>query len=208
MTKDLRKFLRRYTSLSVAIDIIKNSHLVLLDPSSWDDKNDCYFIEIYKERLKRSSVQAACFTKASETYHHWRIFTQGSEGICIEFDRERLEGCLIGQDGIRFDEVEYLTVEQLKRKNVNDLPFVKRVGYGDEREWRIFSDIQDGDSRTRVVKISPDCISRIIINPWMPSSLASNVRSILKKLVVSKLKIEKSGLTNSALWKAVGDGLN
>lgn len=61
---------KRYTDLPSLIQILMNRELTLLDPSSWDDKNDSYFISTYKEKKQLQSVLALCFTKKSETYHH------------------------------------------------------------------------------------------------------------------------------------------
>lgn len=191
--------------MSSAIDILKNSHLVLLDPSTWDDKNDFYFINLYKNKLAIKSVQASCFTMATETYHHWRIFTQGSDGICIEFNREHLERILSLEENLRYAEVEYLPIKDLKNKQIIDLPFLKRVGYSDEREWRIFSNSSNTEQKVRSIPLDISCISRIVINPWMPESLVENVRKVLKDLAKDKISVEHSGLTNSNRWKEAGN---
>ena len=59
--------------------------ITLLDPQSWDDSNDSRYLALYKEKKKLTTVLALCFTQASETYHHWRVFANGSSGICITF---------------------------------------------------------------------------------------------------------------------------
>jgi hypothetical protein len=41
--------LKRYTTLSSALDVLENKRLTLLDPAKWDDRNDTYFIELYRQ---------------------------------------------------------------------------------------------------------------------------------------------------------------
>jgi len=84
--------LRRYTNLAATVHLLRNRCLTLLNPESWDDRNDAYFLAQYKERTNASSVLALCFAEASETYHHWRVFSSGGDGVCIEFDRPKLLG--------------------------------------------------------------------------------------------------------------------
>jgi hypothetical protein len=83
--------LRRYTNLAATIHILKSRHISLLSPAFWDDRNDAFFMRRYKERKSAKSVLALCFAEASETYHHWRVFSHGSDGTCIEFDKGHLE---------------------------------------------------------------------------------------------------------------------
>ena len=75
----LKKFLRRYTDLPAIAYSLKARCITLLDPQSWDDRNDSYFLRRYKDERKLSSVLALCFTQSSEKYHHWRVFAGGVE---------------------------------------------------------------------------------------------------------------------------------
>ena len=197
--------------MSSALDTLVNQKLVLLSPSKWDDTNDVDFMELYRAYTKAESVLALCCTMASETYHHWRIFTQGMEGVCIEFDKQSLENSLHNDASIITRPVDYLLVKDLEAFGPQDahrLAFVKRDGYSDEREWRIVSCSQEKAKLTCDVPIPLFSISRIILNPWLPPPLAANIRSIIKNIPgCSSLKIETSALTNSSRWKAAGKKL-
>lgn len=61
---------RRYTTLPFLLDILHEKRLPLLDPASWEDKNDSYYLELYKSGKRLKSVLAICFAEAQETYHH------------------------------------------------------------------------------------------------------------------------------------------
>jgi hypothetical protein len=208
--RDLEKYVRRYTTLSSAIYTLREQKLVLLNPSKWDDTNDVYFMELYRAHKGAEAVLALCCTKAAETYHHWRVFTQGIEGVCIEFYQEKLKASL--RPSIIGRSVDYLLVSELEALSpdldADRLPFIKREGFGDEREWRIITTSSEVAKQTEDVPIQFDMIRRIILNPWMPPSLAESVRQTIRDIPhCEKLKVESSRLTNSASWKAAGKKL-
>lgn len=213
-TRTLDKFVRRYTTLSSALDTLVHKRLVLLNPAKWDDTNDVEFMELYRAHAEAKSVLALCFAMASETYHHWRVFTQGMEGVCIEFEKAALETAIGAEAAIGAgpllvaQPVDYLQVGQLEALTSADahrLPFVKREGYSDEREWRIVATCLDEPKLSLPVGIDLGSITRLVLNPWMPPALADNLRGIIRGLPgCDKLKIEASALTNSDRWKAAG----
>jgi hypothetical protein len=43
--------------------MLARRELTLLDPSSWDDRNDSLFLEQYREKRGLQSVLALCFTR-------------------------------------------------------------------------------------------------------------------------------------------------
>jgi Protein of unknown function (DUF2971) len=208
MIRGQDKYVRRYTTLSSALDTLAQRHLVLLSPSKWDDQNDVYFMELYKEHHNLGSVLALCCTLATETYHHWRVFTQGLEGVCIEFEREALEFSFASNPEITTRKVEYLKVSDLEAFSVEgaaNLPYVKRDGFSDEREWRIVLTCSQKAEMAVPVSIDLSSIKRVILNPWMPPPLADNLRKLIHDIPGCRsLKIVASRLTNSARWKAAG----
>src|SRR5438045_1515201 len=80
--------LNRYTTLPIALDMLAKKRITLLSPDTWEDRNDAYYL--YQQELRFRSVLAICFSMTSETFHHWRIFSHGVSGVCIEFDKARL----------------------------------------------------------------------------------------------------------------------
>ena len=63
----MAKFLRRYTNLPALLYLLRERKITLLDPASWDDKNDSYFLSLYHQKKQLKSVLALCFTPAFET---------------------------------------------------------------------------------------------------------------------------------------------
>src|SRR5215472_3573223 len=101
----LHKFIKRYMSISATLDILRRKELALLDPQNWDDRNDRYFMNLYKESAKAEGLYGACFTQVAETYHHWRVFGGAADGACIEFRRAAFEAHIKGNRNLRWGEV-------------------------------------------------------------------------------------------------------
>lgn len=211
MPRNLDKYVRRYTTLSSALDTLAQQQLILLNPSKWDDLNDVRFMELYRSHAQVGSVLALCCTLATETYHHWKVFTQGMEGICLEFERSLLESDLYGVHGIEMSKVDYLKVsdlEALSPAEAHRLPYVKREGFSDEREWRIVLTCDEDAVMAKAAPIKLPSINRILLNPWMPTALANNLRGIIRRIPgCESIKIEASRLTNSERWKSAGKAL-
>ena len=63
--------LNRFTSLPVLLDLLKRRKIVLLDPASWEDKNDTEILIEYKKR--KTFRKSLLFAFRKET----RQFTTG-----------------------------------------------------------------------------------------------------------------------------------
>jgi hypothetical protein len=80
----------RYTDLAATLHMLRTRNITLLNPATWDDTNDSYFMSEYKRLKNAKSVLALCFAESEESYHHWRIFSSGGDGVRIEFDKPAL----------------------------------------------------------------------------------------------------------------------
>ena len=208
MDSDLKEYVKRYTTLASALDILRHQRLTLLNTRSWDDTNDAYFVDLYKEHAKVEAVLALCCTMAPERYHHWKIFSNGIEGICLELKRRPLELSLPAQDASSgpVDYETLATVEKLTEADALQLPFLKRQGFRDEREWRIIAHRKDPHLTACHIPIDHSWIHRVVLNPWMPESLSATIRAVIKSQPgCEKVSVVSSHLTNSMRWKAAGD---
>lgn len=198
---------RRYTDLPSLIHILTTKNITLLDPGLWDDKNDSYFLSTYKQKKNLNSVLALCFTQESETYHHWRVFSSGSSGVCINFDPNKLKSAFTKVEGVKFKEVNYLSLKELreKRPSIEDLPFVKRVPYKHEKEYRALWESKTMEVSHLDVPIDISYIKRITLSPWMHPSLRNSVVKLLKTIDNCKsIPIVRSTLTENLRWKSYG----
>ncbi|MFC6644671.1 hypothetical protein ACFQBQ_03505 [Granulicella cerasi] len=167
-------------------------------------------MELYKDRRKLTSLLAICCSMQSETYHHWRVFSQGSAGVCISFKRTNLVNALREQSKtVRSSEVEYLKLNesrQLDAHGVNSLPFLKRFPFGDEREFRFIWESKSQRLRTKTLPIPLSCIDRIYLSPWMPESVAESVKETLREIDgVAALRITRSTLIRNDEWQCYGE---
>jgi hypothetical protein len=194
--------LNRFTSLPVLLDMLGRRKLVLLDPKTWEDKNDSEAILEYKKRKKLKSLFVLCLSEGDETIHHWRTFADGISGCCIEFDRQRLEAVLGRQAGVRFGKVRYRKLTDLTTTGVTSahLPFTKRWPYRCEAEYRIL-----WESRAHADEYEIDLdlhlIRRITISQRMPARVYETIRaSLIDVFRKPDKRINRSTLYENKKW--------
>ena len=199
-------FLRRYTSLPQLLQILQTESLTLLDPKNWDDKNDGALIEKYCKKKKLKKVLALCFAESSETYHHWRVYAEGVAGVCIEFDKDRLLPVLRAQKKcLRYGSVKYVQVDQLAtyQTKVNDWPFIKRLPYQGEKEFRIlYEEHTDATLSSFSLPIPIASIHRVYLSPWIQRDVSHAVRKTIQSLPqCAELDVYKTSLVDNKRWK-------
>ena len=203
-----KTILRRYTDLPALLGILRNREITLLPPSSWDDRNDRNIMEAYKRVKKLKTLLALCFSLGSETYHHWRIFAPGNSGVCIEFDSNALLESL-PEDEITFSAMDYKTIAKLMKlpeQCEEELPFMKRMAFIDEKEFRIVFSSTSEDVPTKGIPIDLSMIECITINPWLPTTLFESIRGTLLSIDgCDDLNIFQSKLIESPVWKRFAD---
>jgi hypothetical protein len=199
--------LRRYTSLPFLLDILHEKRLPLLDPATWEDKNDSYYLKLYKKEKGLESLLAICFAEAAETYHHWKIYSGNSSGVCIEFNKERLLSKIQ-------DKKEYLSRKVIykylhdKPHTVDKLPFIKRVAFEGEEEFRIIYTDPVDDIKVNYLPITSNDIDCIYINPWVNKSVFISIKTVINSIDgCSRIKVAKSTIVENEQWKKLGDDL-
>lgn len=197
--------LHRYTNLAATIHLLKTKGITLLNPATWDDRNDAYFMAEYKRYKKAKTILALCFTKQNETYHHWRVFSHGSDGVRIDFDMDKIVSMFKAKVGVKQGPVRYRMVreiEKLKSIDVEKLPFLKRSPYQDEKEYRVIFASKSVTAEFKDYPIEMGWIRRITLSPWMSTSLAASVKENLRAMDgCSELSIARSTLVNNEVWK-------
>ena len=205
---------RRYTNLSDLIFILSERRITLRDPRQWDDRNDSYYLEKYKEYKSLKTLLALCFAdRTGETYHHWRVFSSGADGVSIRFNKDRILNAFRkkckGDGGFKpFDGcVKYVKISELESNppGVDDLPFLKWSPYGDEREYRIVY-ANDSLHESWGFEIELEWIEHISLSPWLPAILKNSVSEHLRSICgCSRLCISRSRVIDFDRWKAVAD---
>ena len=194
-------FLNRYTSFASLLAMLQRREITLLSPSLWEDRNDAFYMGEYKSRKQLKTLVALCFSQAEETYHHWRVFTHGADGVCITFRRAPLLNAL---KDLRTGAVTYRKIADLPRfkPKLEQLPFLKRAPYEDEREFRLIYEDKKIEAETKSFPIPLSCISRVTLNPWLAPPLAAAMKSAIKQISgCSGLKVYQTTLLENETWK-------
>jgi hypothetical protein len=165
---------------------------------------------LYKEaKHKSGGLYGLCAAQCSETYHHWRVFTNGAEGACIEIYRENLETALKLTAGVRFEPVKYLSlgeVDRLSKGDIDRLPFVKRVAFFDEDEYRIVVETDKPQAPVFYIDFDLHWIKRIHLNPWLPKTIAGTMKKIIQGIPgCSGVEVSRSQLIDNSRFKQAGD---
>ena len=197
--------LNRYTSLPVLLDMLTRSQITLLNPALWEDRNDSYYIEQYKIKRKLKTVLAACFSNRPETFHQWKVFANGSSGVCIEFDKEKFLKSLPTVRGIRAQLVRYSPIYHVEkaRPDPKEWPFLKRIAFKDEDEFRIVYESSSEEMETKMLHFDISSIRQITLSPWLPKSVADTTVLVIKAIDgCDRLKVNRSSLIENSRWKS------
>jgi hypothetical protein len=186
---------------------METKSITFLDPAQWDDKNDSFFMQLYKDHRELKSLLAICFSQESETYHHWSVFAHGSSGVCISFKKKPLLATFEGYAEVRVGEVAYLPLNSLKNRecHIKDLPFMKRAPYAPEGEFRAIYEDRDDNLPYLNMKIALTCIDRITLSPWTPENVAGSVKKTIRRVPgAGKIDITRSTLVQNDTWAKFG----
>lgn len=206
-----KPILRRYTDLPSLLYLLETRGLTLLDPKSWDDTNDSYFLLKYKERKNLGTVLALCLTSSDETYHHWRVFSPGPAGVCLHLDQDVLTSAIQSRGDIMGRKVTYRKIrgpgnKSLPPVSVDDLPFLKRSPYEPEGEFRLLYENSAKHAPFLDVPIPESAILKVTLSPWLNRRLAKTVKATIHGVRGwSALKIVHSTLVGNTEWKRIGD---
>jgi hypothetical protein len=201
---------RRYTDLPALLHLLKHRRITLLDPATWDDTNDSYYLLKYKEKRKLKSVLALCLTQAAETYHHWRVFSHGPSGVCIDFHKAELIAALESETGVSVRPVDYrkmrIDQKQVAPPKVSELPFLKRHGFVAEDEVRAVYESSIKTIKFLDISIDLRSVRRITLSPWLNQRLKPPVMDAIRAIPgCSDLDVRRSTLVGNTEWKKLGD---
>jgi len=195
------------SSLRRGCGYLRTKELALLSPKSWDDKNDSFFVDQYAKNHNFQSTYVLCLAESPETYHHWKIFTSGSNGVCIEFKKDELITHALKVKGLRAEPVSYSTIKELRatKPKPEQLPFLKRQAFRDEAEFRLFVAHHEPFSVPIRFAVPTNVLNRIVLSPWIPKSVSDQVKATIKEMAGCKtLKVYRSTLVENEGWKQLG----
>lgn len=199
--------LRRYTNLPAVLAMLRSQAITLLPPDTWDDMNDRRLLETYRRGRGLESVLCLCFAQAAETYHHWKVFSPGTDGMCVVFDKHRLLASLPKVE-VQHRSVKYFKVQELSATEpaLDDLPFAKRIAYKPEAEFRLLWTSATEKAPSRSFNIPVTAIERLIINPWLPKQLTEAIQETVRSIPdFATVEVLQSTVTDGPAWKRLAD---
>lgn len=193
--------LNRFTTIPFLIDMLSREKLTLLNPDFWEDFNDRETVKAYQSSVNAKSVYALCLTYRNETVHHWNAFANGTSGCCIEFSPEKLFSYLSAAKGVVHNKVEYLSINSLKSFEPEKLPYLKRLPFKPEKEYRIIATSNLEQVAAFDIDIDIDVIRRITISNKVPKPIFLSLKKVIKN-INPKLtgKIVHSTLFRNETW--------
>ncbi len=193
----------RYTDLASLLDMLHRRAITLLRPDTWDDRNDRLMMKTYVDCFELKTLLALCLTSRGETYHHWKVFTDKSSGVCIHFRRDEFKQTMRAA-GVKVKKVKYLKLDELVAEDhpMETLPFLKRFGFGDEGEYRAVYQNKAAEDHLKQVQIDLNIIERISLNPWMPAHVFKSVRTTIEALRQgATFTVDHSSLIDNRRWR-------
>jgi hypothetical protein len=202
--------LNHYTTIPALLGMVCREKLTLPDPKNWKDKNDSELIEKYTAK-KDCIVRVLCFTTVYDTVQHWE--TYASSGCRIDFDAPVLLDALSHVKGLRHGPVQYKTIEDVRAKikegtiKTEDLPFLKRIPYRYEEEYRIIWErkVLKKARKTKEISIDLGLIKGITISQDVPAPLYKTIKALLIKAGIPENHIRHTTLVRNSHWLAVFD---
>ena len=197
-------FLRRYTELPSAIDVLRMRRLTLLSPLTLDDKNDRASMQRYASGSAHQSVLGLCFSQAAETFHHWKVFAPRSSGVCIDFHKKYLLA-QVPKVGYKHRKVKYKRpVEFLADYPTSfDLPFLKGWAYRHEIEYRIVYVSEEVGLQAVSFPIELSAIRSIVLSPWLPAALVESTSATLNSIDgCANIPVVHSSVVENEAWVA------
>jgi hypothetical protein len=196
--------LNRYTELPYVLHTLQTKAITLLSPGSWDDKNDTHFVECYRKQMKLKSVVALCLTEAAQTYHHWKVFTQGASGACLNFKKAAFLNWIADTPGLEGRGISYKTVKQLKETppRCADLPFLKRKAYEHEKEFRLLCCSKTERMVAKNFDFSLSMIDSIVLNPWLPKVTVGSLKKLIGSIHgCSDIPVYRATIVENDVWR-------
>ena len=192
--------LNRFTTLPYLLELLKTSKLSILSPNTWEDHNDRDILMDYKEKMGRTSILALCFTDQRETIHHWKAFSNGESGCCIEFDKQKLIDEISKDENIQHKNVNYRLIKASQTIDTKDIPFSKRIQYECENEYRLVM-LTDEDILYYQIVIPLNFITKITLSPSLPKLTFNVIKEVIEKLIDGlNITINHSSLFENEDW--------
>jgi Protein of unknown function (DUF2971) len=189
-SEELHKTMR----MKIMEEMYPGHHINYLEGIYNNDQNDRKFIMDYSEFIKkqiRNSFGICCFSKTHENILLWSHYSDSHKGMCLIFDLERLDDCLINDRTLKkpadyLPEVPKIKVELAE----NGSPFIngydqldfKYENFHYEEEVRYIRYFDTKFPEVRNVEIDKRALFGIIFGESMPDDNKRTIVNLVKSI--------------------------
>jgi len=151
----------------------------------WCDHNDRKNLEIYEKHIDKK-IYVMCFVQDQESHFYWDSIGGGTD-CRISFNGPKLIEKL-KNTGIRWGSMNYVKLndlpKEIKKKTfkLNDVPFLKRQPYNQEKEFRIVWEGIEQENEIKIFDINFGVIDSITLSDSIPENVANSVKEIIRKI--------------------------
>jgi hypothetical protein len=196
-------YLRRYMQLPQALHILSKRCLNLGNTRYWEDRSEAAIFEKYRIEKKLKGVLALCFTESPETNHHWKIYADGVSGVCIEFDKAGLiKAFNRAKERLQHGSVEYVKIKDADNYcgRIDRWPFVKRLPFKDEKEYRVIYDDPDG-IKFFELGFELHYVNQIHLSPWIQRNVYESIEALIRGIPgCDDMQISRTTLLENQRW--------
>ena len=222
------EFIRHYTNVGALFNILDNGIRFSKPNPNWDDQNDFFTLEKYKQHLNetggKKEVFLICFCGDLGNVHHWYYYGSSNSNTMYENCYENIK-CNIKLNKSKFDELLKRQNPSLRLKPLHyvlssssattkpekgtmtleeyltdwdKLLYVKRREYYVEQEWRV---VAVAEQQPPSIDIK-ECIEAITILIDEDSFIFSHIKEMIAcKYPNLKYKVLNSGVHKSKTWE-------
>lgn len=195
--------LKHYTSVSTLYKILVKGFM-FQNGESWDDDNDRYTLQIYRDYISPQNVLALCFCDGAGNAYHWTALGKidpndpYSEIKCsIVLNKDTFLKYIDSIDGMSHQEMMYCKNNKVAEHQIEDLPYLKRNEFSIEKEYRV---IYKGDKSEFFLPDIIPYIDKIVIGLCMEEKFDEIKQHLTAKFHIDETKITQNLLKGSKDW--------
>lgn len=136
------------------------------------------FDDLVNDLLDRAGI--SCFSERNDEILMWSHYTNGHQGICLEFDKEILDREWRTFYGVRSvtyrDTLPAFDPKLPDKERTARLVLTKHSGWSYEREWRAVRILEKG-SGFGIIRFSPDSLTGIVFGCRTTASHRDQIRA-------------------------------
>lgn len=196
--------LKHYTSVSTLCKILAKG-FKFQNGESWDDENDKYTLQKYREYIYPQNVLVLCFCDGAGNVYHWTALGKtdsdndsDSQIKCsIVLNKDKFLKYVDSIEGMSHHEMKYCRNDEIQGHRIEDLPYLKRNEFSIEKEYRV---IYKGGKSEFFLSDIISYIDKIVIGLCTKAEFDEIKQHITTTFHIDEAKITQNLLKGSKEW--------